>query len=173
MNQREERWDPIKIALQRTFKLKEIIEICTPEAERLKTRALPRRAKDLPQLILQLGLIPALTFYLSKVEDKELYKALVDSLSGKKKFDTNLCRALQKEVEEEGKGYTALLATIASTLPLIKVSLKSQSQDLNSLPSLASYLLTIRDEGKDLVIEKSLISFLVELKKLFEAFFGE
>ena len=70
------RFDPVKTALDVTLKIKQLIDAVQPK----ETVALSRRARELPTLVLQTGLTPALTFYLSKVEKEEVYKLVLEAL---------------------------------------------------------------------------------------------
>ena len=166
-------FDPVKAALDITLKTKHLIEIVQPE----KAIALSRRARELPTLILQAGLIPALTFYLSKVENGEVYKLILEALEEKaketelKKFD----KEIEKEVKEEGKGYTALLSISAYTLKqLANVYKIEKCENINTIAELVECLYEIRsDRSKEVVLEKQFIKFMLEVKKLFDAFFKE
>ena len=167
------RFDPVKTALDVTLKIKQLIDAVQPK----ETVALSRRARELPTLVLQTGLTPALTFYLSKVEKEEVYKLVLEALEAK--VDESKLKELAEKVREEvggeGKGYTALLSISAYTLKqLANIYGIEKCKNMGTIVELVECLHEIRgDRHKEVMLEKQFINFMLEVKKLFDAFFKE
>ena len=175
-------FDPVKVALDVALKVKRLVDIAQPE----RAVALSRRARELPTLILQTGLMPALTFYLSKVEKESVYMLVLKALeieAEKMKPDDDdlvkkvkkLAKEIKEEVEEEGKGYTALLSISAYILKqFANMYGIEKCKNVYTVAEFVECLHEIRsNRDKEVMLEKQFINFMLEVKKLFDAFFKE
>ncbi len=158
--------DPVKVALELTSKLDDILKRCRETKE-----AVARRANDLANLLTQLGFTPTLTFYLSKAsERKRVYSDLIGYLTGKSEIKslniTNICR----DVTGEGSGYSILLALV--TACLFKLGYIEENKIPSTFRDLIDFLKNIREKGKELSVERSLSPVVIELKKLLNALYG-
>jgi len=100
--------------------------------------AFMRRAEDFPSLVVQEGLVPAMTFYYSKAEKV-----------------TNVENASCKELTEEGRGYSVYLSFLIDVLKNF-ANLKCTSP-----------LDSIREVRQDeIVITRKILPILVEMKKV-------
>lgn len=114
-----ERVDPIGLALKLTLKLVQLVEKCK-EANGTETKnteegkGITRRAKDLPGLVASVGLIPALTFYMSKAIGKgrtgseastiDLYSALYRFIASEENSENELSTLLNFCTTEHKEG---------------------------------------------------------------------
>lgn len=102
-----ERVDPIGLALKLTLKLVQLVEKCkeaTGTETKITGEGITRRAKDLPGLVASVGLIPALTFYMSKAIGKgrtggeastlDLYSALYRFIASEENSENELSTLL-------------------------------------------------------------------------------
>ncbi|ALL01406.1 CRISPR type III-B/RAMP module-associated protein Cmr5 [Pyrodictium delaneyi] len=170
--------DPISMAIDHILLLRDLVEKATANCKnkmRDKGDAIRRRAKDLPSMVYTVGLIPALTFYMSKIENSKLYtdlykllrnrdKKLGEQLAGNPSSD--LCQEIGGK---EAAGYTTLLALAAAALSEAGVA----NTDLSSLQNLAASLKSLREQGKEHYAARLLVEYLNEVKKLAEAFFAK
>ncbi|NOZ89341.1 MAG: type III-B CRISPR module-associated protein Cmr5 [Crenarchaeota archaeon] len=173
--------DPVKLALEYMTLLLEQAEKCGVGAgggeqkegqEKRRTgSAIARRAEDLPSLVASAGLIPALTFYMSKAE-RDKFRAFLGILAGGRAVEE--CKGIGEEFGAgEGAGYSAMLAVAAKALEdlgFINVS-ESLGEGGDPLQTLARGLQRLRGSPEELVAERQMIELLVEVKKLAEAFF--
>ncbi|HIC99671.1 MAG TPA: hypothetical protein EYP08_08690, partial [Pyrodictiaceae archaeon] len=136
---------------------------------------------ELPTLVLQTGLIPALTFYLSKVEKEEVYKLVLEALEAKvdksklEELSEEDKKMVREEVGGEGKGYTTLLGISAYMLKQLADMYKIEKcKNINTIVGFVECLHEIRNNrGKEVILEKQFMKFMLEVKKLFDAFFRE
>jgi CRISPR type III-B/RAMP module-associated protein Cmr5 len=170
----------VSIALAYTLRLKDLVDHCreklpiSPEEKKKMGAGIARRAKDLPSLIASAGLVPALTFYMSKSK-KDNYMTICNILSGNN--DTSIkeanCKDLEEELSSKEKaGYSTLLAVAACGLR--HLGLIGRENDVASLEGLAAALKKLLDSGEPhriLAAEKAMTDYLIEVKKLAEAFF--
>ena len=169
----------VEEALRGVSLLWDLFEACReglPEKEKKEVSGagVARRAKDLPSMVSSAGLVPALTFYMSKA-DQGLYQGLYRYLRGGAGDAHGVCSAapegLRKELGgKEGAGYAALLALAAVFLAETGY-LDPEPVDYRSLAEALRGLAagTVRA----LAAERLLLEYLVEVKKLAEAFFKE
>lgn len=169
----------VEEALRGVSLLWDLVEACReglPEKEKKEVSGagVARRAKDLPSMVSSAGLVPALTFYMSKA-DQEIYQRLYSYLRGRGGDVHGVCSAapgdLRKELGgKEGAGYAALLALAAAFLAETGY-LDPEPVDYRSLAEALRGLAagTVRA----LAAERLLLEYLVEVKKLAEAFFKE
>ena len=178
--------DPLTIALEHGYGIKAAVDKAN-ELERSRAcssikkgeegrqreytgEAIARRAKYLPSLILSAGLVPALTFYMSKTGGKEAYRNAFRVLRG----DVD-CDVLKKVGDDlgggEGKGYAVVLAAVIDALSkLHPEALGGEApQDLKVL---AAKLKEMHENKLDITAEAVLQPYLVELKKVVEALLG-
>jgi CRISPR type III-B/RAMP module-associated protein Cmr5 len=180
--------DPLELALHHALRVFDAARIHMRRAGGDRVgEAFRRRAKDFPSLMAEAGLAPALTFYLSKSNPSKLPAAL--RLASCRGLDTQQLDAIAKGLGEElgrgeGEGYTLMAALVLDALDkLAGLGLVERGDDgcpgegdgYQILKRVAERLLEIRSgEGGEEVRAAALIEpYLVELKKLADAFFGE
>ena len=156
----------VKMALDDVRMIHRLVEACGASG-----RGVARRAKDLPSMVASAGLVPALTFYMSKASE-EVYKAILRYLDG---GDAGaLCKGLSGKLveelgEKEGAGYSTLLALAARFL-----SKNGLLGSVGGYPELAGELSRLAgDPARVAAAEGLLLEYLIEVKKLAEAFFRE
>jgi CRISPR type III-B/RAMP module-associated protein Cmr5 len=103
-----------------------------------KIDAFIRRAEDFPSLVVQEGLVPAMTFYYSKAEKV-----------------TNVENADCKELTDEGKGYSVYLSFLTDVL--------KNFANLNCTSPL-DCIKEVRQ--KEIEITRKILPILVEMKKV-------
>ncbi len=146
-------------------------------SEKLNLHGFTVRIRNLPSLMLEAGVVPALTFYLSKVEMRDtLLKDLYKYFSGKiglNELDNYLDKCKENKLLEEvgskeSAGYSLAMAVILSAMNnLLGINfdendfLKSVAENLKSL---------WKDADKRFELELKLSIYAEELKKLVEAF---
>ncbi|QXJ31903.1 type III-B CRISPR module-associated protein Cmr5 [Saccharolobus shibatae] len=138
-------------------------------------RGFRSRAREMPQMIQQLGLIPSLTFLLSKIDDKNLIPSIQYFIKGKEiKDENNLCE------EIEDKGYTSYLVVSFAwiKLKLNDVQFIDKCDNIEELTDCIkkdyiSVLKTLKND-KNLLskIEDSVLNFSIELKKIVDGIYG-
>lgn len=173
--------DPVKEALEVVIKIDDLISNCKhiikEEVKEIKAHALERRGKDLPALVLQSGFVTSITFYLSKLDSEVLYSKTYNKLRGfNTELDKNYCNDLSNDLREEGKGYTIMLALVNYYLSKIAESKQiNECKNLNGIISVAKCLKTLREstEAGEFIVESLMMPYLIELKKLLEALYGE
>ncbi len=159
--------DSVALALEHALRIKEAAESVGAGG-----RGFRRRARDLPSLALSAGLVPALTFYLSKVERGDLLSEALELLRGSRKPEEAAKKLGGELGDKEGAGYTIMLAAIAvAAEALAGVSLLAGGGDPRI--SLAQGLRKLRERaGEERRLLRILQPYLTELKKLADAFFG-
>ena len=166
----------VRLALAYMLRLSGFAEQCRPtvcsglrEGEKCRLGAgIARRAKDLPSLVASAGLVPALTFYMSKA-DEESYKSFLCILRG----GGGGCAACNEVREDLGwsekAGYAPVLALAALGLNAL-----GHVGDVDDYKRLAQGLMGLSTSpSRALLAERQLLELLVETKKLAEAFFHE
>ncbi len=159
--------DPVKAALEAMKRLDEQVRSkCANESGSVKADGLVRRLKEFPQLMLQAGLTPALTFYLSKLDHdkkRKAYKATLNALFGGSTDD--LC----KNLSGEGGGYPQALALLLAYASL------HAGCNLDSIREVNANLVECirRIEQKGIILEGLMEAYATELKKLATALYGE
>lgn len=83
--------------------------------------AVARRLEEFPQLVLQAGLIPALTFYLSKLsgESRDIYTQAITAITRPHSVEEVEKQKLCNELGGEGGGYPHALAILMSYIARI------------------------------------------------------
>lgn len=163
------------LAVNVAIKVEDILKSC--KIERRSASALSRRAKDLPSLVQQAGLFQATVFYLSKVENEDLYsgiyKALVDSQQQSSYSNKIDCAKVAEEVSGEGKGYTLLLAVLTRAISeYSKQQLNiRECNEIDTIINIAKCIQILREKGLLLMIERALNPYLITVKRLFEALY--
>ncbi len=155
------------------------VAIALNDAYSEKANPIANRAKDLPQLVLQVGLVHALAFYMSKVEDEDSYRKLYSYLVNRIGMgpSSNVTKQeirdiLSKESAGEGKGYLTLLA-VATVFISNEVANINECKDLSSLKDVAKCLLKLKESKEVATLEKRLLNYLVISKRFLEAFYKE
>lgn len=159
------------LAIKVAINTEEFLKECNVESS--KARALSRRARELPSLIQQAGLFQATVFYLSKIEDEDVYREAYKAIAGKG-GEEKVCRSVREEVTGEGKGYAFLLAVLSyaiSEYSKISGDDKKECNDLSSKVNVAKCLLALRESGLLLAVERALTPYVLTIKRLFEALF--
>ena len=165
----------IKLALTYILRLSDFAEECRPavcgdeKGEKCKLGAgIARRAKDLPGLVASAGLIPALTFYMSKAEEKN-YRVFLCILGGSEASCAE-CNQVKDDLGgSEKAGYAPILALAALGLQTL-----GHLETVDDYKKLAQGLLELsKDPHHAMVAERQLQELLIEAKKLAEAFFHE
>ncbi|MEB3778651.1 MAG: type III-B CRISPR module-associated protein Cmr5 [Desulfurococcales archaeon] len=174
--------DIVSRAIEDMIKIKELIDKSNsilmqcnlkPDAD---GAGIARRSKDLPQLVYTIGLVPSLIFYMSKSEEKT-YKTILEYLNQSKINESSICecrnnRCSKKDLANElgkgeGAGYTTLLAL--STRYLLD---EKYLNNIDDFKKLAENLNNLRKNNEAIASDK-LVEYLVQIKRLSEAFFGE
>ena len=172
--------DPVRLALLYVTRLADLVEACRDkicgevrgDEECRPGAGIARRASDLPGLVASAGLVPALTFYMSKA-DGYLLKSYIELLGRGDAGNPGdqLCgRAADDLGWREKAGYTAVLATAARGLIDLGY-LEEPGDDADAVRWLAEGLKSLRGSSREVVAERRMLDFLVEVKKLAAAFF--
>ncbi len=163
--------DPMSLAIRHMTRLYDLVSECGKYNESATGEGVSRRARDLPSLVSSAGLVPALTFYMSKADENN-YKIIYDYLGDTtgKPMDAGKCESLKDELSRKEKaGYASMLAASAKALEaMLGLS------ELNSYKALALELENLhRDSLREAEAEALMLDYLVEAKKLAEAFFSK
>ncbi|MEB3860981.1 MAG: type III-B CRISPR module-associated protein Cmr5 [Desulfurococcales archaeon] len=139
------------------------------------------RAREAPGLLLSAGPLGLLTFYASKISDKNLYNKLATEFfnlspdvtlnAAKEKaeqiYKNTNAKTIDDELSSGGKGYTILLAMITAYLA------NQDNQNLLREPSLEGLIDFLKDLAKtpelEAQIQDLLLPYLTHLKQLVEA----
>lgn len=169
--------DPVEAALEAIRRFDSVFrEECSDTGE-----AIARRLKDFPQIALQAGLVPALTFLLSKLDSDEkhsAYKAVISVVLGKastfsvvsgeqearnRRSVDSVCGTARGE----GGGYPHALALLLAYAGL------QAGCNIESLQEVGSKLVECieRIKGEGVVVERLVLSYANELKKLTSALY--
>ena len=158
--------EPLDAALEAVKRLDEALRGSCTQGHELRADAIARRAKDAPQLILQVGLVPTLAFFLSKLdreERRQTYAAALKVIFCEGSCSANICG----DLTGEGGGYphiAALLIAYAGSLA------GCAPGDLGVLSHrLVECLERIRGGGMKL--ERLVASYAEEVKKLATALY--
>jgi len=163
-------FDPVRAALTYVLRIAEQVRLCREQdgGGGVTGEAVRRRARDLPTLVASAGMVSALTFYMSKA-DSETLQTLLDRVLGGEGPSGELCGSLRGELGGgEGAGYSTLLALATRALEDMGY-LGGVTGSSDTMTALARGLLSLRGTEKELVAERRLLEFLVEVKKLAEA----
>ena len=178
--------DPVRDAIRLVNCIQELVNCTTideydPNDKKLKRgEAIRRRARSLPSLVASAGFISSLTFYMSKANEwnyQQVYEYLVKCFNNEETvncFNYASSKDFLKEVSGEGEGgYATLTALIAVELGrlLKEMEIGTNYDRISTLPRLSSILLNIIEKGKEIEVEKFMIQFLMEVKRLAEAYF--
>ncbi|MCE4605946.1 MAG: type III-B CRISPR module-associated protein Cmr5 [Desulfurococcales archaeon] len=166
--------NPLEIALEHSTRIAHALEKLEEHG-----RGIRSRARELPGLLAQSGLIPTVVLYMSKVGGKNsLFQNAFNFID---KGDETVLENIREEfTDKEGTGYIIFLAAIASALSKLtnnKINLMEQNGGYNqiSLHSIAEnalkYLSKPSTESIELAVgEKLLLEYLLQMKRLLEAF---
>ncbi len=168
--------DPTALAIEHMVKVYDLINevkrACKKKEENLG-EGIKRRAKDLPSLISTVGLVPALTFYMSKASENN-YKRVLMYLNGKLPSDKELCDkdGLASEIGGgEGAGYSSLLALTLAALVRLGI-ISGGVEQVESFNKVAKNLKSLHERShEEMAAESLILDYLIEVKKLAEAFF--
>lgn len=176
--------DPVGEALSVTLRLKELAEICSGAAgDQLRGKpgdAVYRRAREVPELIASSGLVPAMTLYMAKGPNR-IYETIYSYLAGlrsaqdvyKAAQDDGRCGTVCGELADQSCGYAALLAAVSLFASRAFEALSGASHDVSDYKSLATMLSELHSDGRlELAVTRLTIEYLLEIKKLAEAFWG-
>ena len=164
--------DEVDYALSMGEKLLELVSSCGKTV-----RGFRSRAREVPQMIQQLGLIPSLTFLLSKIDDKLLLPAIRYFVKGEEISEKEkLCEEVEKD------GYTSYLvisfAWIKLKLNGKKFSEECEIAEPNDVVNCIkkdyiSTLKTLKNDKNLLpIIEDSVLNLSIELKKVVDGIYG-
>ncbi len=139
---------------------------------------LVRRLKEFPQLLLQTGLTPALTFFLSKLDENKKRTAYTVTLQavlsdGSVSVGDREKNSFCGTISGEGGGYPHALALIMAYLAerLEEAGVSDAREKVESITSsFIEALEKIREQGA--VLERLVLAYATELKKLASALYG-
>lgn len=171
--------DSVRLALEYVTRLAEVVEtcrsqICSTEREKCKPGAgIARRANDLSNLVASAGLVPAMTFYMSKADGVLLVK-VIDILNGGQ-VTSDFCEEAAEDLGgKEKAGYTSMLAIAAKGLTdLGYIDNPSNLRAGNGMKWLAEGLKKLKTNGNEIIAERRMLELLIEIKKLASAFFKQ
>jgi len=161
--------DPVKAALQVMLTLSKAFQLVKSECEKLDETVIPKRLEDFSSLVPQVGLIPAITFFLSKIDEEGKVNAYEATLKAIREPDKQPDKAICNDLSGAGGGYphalALLLAYIAERAGCSDASYETIQPDLvNCLEKI---------ESQSTLIEKFTLSYAYELKKLAKALYRE
>lgn len=163
--------DIVSLALDHILALERLVEKCNVGQGRSRNgkpgEGVTRRLKDLPTHVAYAGLVPALTFYMSKASETT-YARILSLLRGEITLESISCD--EKIVEDLGggekAGYSATLALAVAALEKIVDGFVAGS----SFRELAEALRKLKNDWRaEMLATHLLIDYLVEAKKLGEA----
>jgi CRISPR type III-B/RAMP module-associated protein Cmr5 len=157
--------DPVKAALEAVSRFSKAFSQ-SQECKDSSADGVTRRLREFPQLMLQVGLVPALTFLLSKVnekDDKEAYSETVKTVLGEEAESSKLC----KKASGEGQGYAHSLAM------LMVFAAKHSGCSVDEIREVDGRMVECLEkiEDKGVVVEKLVLLYANELKKLMTALY--
>jgi len=162
--------DPISLALDHITKLDKLREeaLAVSKSKELSMRGVVSRMKNFPTLLAQVGLIPALTFYLSKLDDNGINEKQVMELIDYFSHGTRVSEPgslIEEMSEKEGKGYVIAFAMLVSALSMFA------TQKFGTLNDIVGELKNlISNYPKRRKVEKLITIYSMEMKKLCEAY---
>ncbi len=184
--------DVLRLSLELGLRVSKIVDELENIADKLNkesgkkkeykpTNAVRARVDSFPQLVASSGLIPALTFYMSKCSDKkgetktDMYEKMYELISSDSDLESKLSelssinkKALEEELKEGG-GYNIVTAALAYVLWKIATRHGIDVSEPRSLVALAELLNKIRTEGKSIVMERYMLNFAQSFKKVIDA----
>lgn len=186
--------DPLGLALEHALRIKKAVDKWSStkreeDASESKKDSKPgdgfkRRVKDFPGLMLSAGISPALLFYMAKADAAKL-NAAYTLLSSETIDDTMLEKLVNKLDDElggaEGSGYALMLASVIHAIEqLTGYKITNTNGELDHA-AIARFIKKIREctsircQNGVSEIQASMIlyPYLVELRKLADAFFKE
>ena len=159
--------EPVEAALEAIKRFDEMFrDVCT--TCETKAEGLVRRLKEFPSLVLQSGLIPALTFYLSKIDEKKKQEAysLTVKVVLNLPIDGNR-RAVCRGMRGEGEGYPQAIGLLISYIGL---QADCKPEELDEIGAkLVECIKKIKAKGVSL--ERLAEAYATELKKLATAIY--
>lgn len=133
-----------------------------------------RRATDLPSLVLQVGLVPAATFYLGKLTEGKLaatYTMLYNYLVGGTAPSAKSLEVLVEVLGKDAGGYPVLLAVLAALLHRYAEADKCRG-DLSTPERLAACLKELLEKNT-IALESMVVEGLTTVKRLANALFAK
>ena len=175
--------DPLLLALNHIRKVESLRKksVCGDDAKSYNLNGFTSRMKNFPSLLLDAGLIPAVTFYLSKVSSKkekaitpENLKALVEYFEDKlEDLPKGASEAVKEDMKgEESKGYLIASAVLLAALKKFGESLGLEMKEsADFLTTVVEYLEELRaGNSKGTIMEKLMLEYSNEMKRLVEAY---
>ena len=161
--------DPVKASLTiiSNFNSVFVDECVNKEGRKIKGDAIARRLQEFPQLALQVGLVPALTFYLSKIDNQEKINAYNASINAIMSKSSN--KYICEKASGEGGGYPQALAIILAYAGIIAGC--SNDQLVNIGQKLVECIDGIQKKG--VTVEALTITYSDEIKKIARALYHE
>ncbi len=164
--------DPEAISVDALLRLSKLISKLSIR----KCEALARRARELPQLVGQAGILATALFYMSKA-DKDVYKNTLLHLhtaSDQPPEASGLKKRIEGECAGEGGGYSLALALLAYGISRASEGMQAAEKCLqhSNFQGLAACLQTLRESGNEVIVEAWLKPYLTSLKNLAEAFYA-
>ncbi len=154
--------EPVKAALQIISRFHEKFNsIC----KQSKGDAIARRLGEFPQLMLQAGLVPAITFYLSKIDNNEKARIYADSM--KAILEGKASRIICDRATGEGGGYPQALAILLAYLGKVAGCDDNRLKTID--PGLVECIKNIESRGA--LIEAQALIYANEVKKLARALY--
>jgi CRISPR type III-B/RAMP module-associated protein Cmr5 len=164
--------DPIEAALKVMERFDKVFRSeCSDSRGKIEADAIVRRLKNAPQLMLQTGLIPTVTFYLSKLDKKEkqdAYSIAIRVIQGvKNTLEDEEKRKFCSNTSGEGGGYPHALALI------LAYAAKQAGCKLDNIVELNSEFLKCIEEiqKRGATIERLVQAYVNELKKIASALY--
>lgn len=171
--------DPVKLALIHAIRIKEAVDQLNSrkeggEGEKAGAKGFRSRARELPGLILSSGIVPALTFYLSKTSDDETLRKAVELLKTDQNPSYDVIDGLSNELSnKEGTGYTLMLAAVAIATEVLYGKSLFDGHEVNRVCFAKGLLDLSCKPSEERQLTRILLPYLTELKKLSDSFFGE
>ena len=167
--------DPVEAALNAMERFDKFFR---SNCQRGGADGLVRRLKEFPQLLLQTGLTPALTFILSKLDENKKRTAYTITLQATLKVDDagigdRERRSFCETISGEGGGYPHALALIIAYLVerLEEAGVSGAREKIKDVTSgFIEVLGKVREQG--IVLERLALAYTTELKKLASALYG-
>ena len=166
--------NPTKIAIHTFIRIKDILDKI--EKQNTLKEKLRTRSRNIPEMIADLGLVPALSFCLSKAGIKNLTKVLRVISSG----DPKEILENRDKIGEEELSYAlyvyVILKYLSDNLGTLKVEDKKIKLDLDKLKddsvnALYDYLYALMHGANSVIAINLLQPYLTQFKRLCEATF--
>ncbi len=163
--------DLTRRGLEHALSMNKVIENCGDKGKEL-AKKLRSRARDLPSLVLESGLVPALLFYLSKTSPED-YRASYGALANKDY--SGLCsseRGAHGADEHEKKGPSIdkiSYSLITAGIIIVLRELGYLDGALNDVRKTIQAIIDLREKRKEFEASMIVQEYLVSLKRAAEA----